>query len=232
MSVVALVLAAGRGTRLGRDVPKALLHVAGRSLLHWSAEALGRAPVVDAVLAVLPEGCTSEFASVRSAWSAPARLLEPVTGGRTRQDSVRLGLADALRQLSDVSFVLVHDAARCLVEPGDAVSVFQAAQATGAALPVVPVADTVKIVEGASVASTPDRSKLALAQTPQAFEVEILRRALAEADREGFRGADCASLVERLGVQVRTCPGRSENLKVTHPGDLELVEARLQGQAP
>ncbi len=232
MSVVALVLAAGRGTRLDRDVPKALLHVAGRSLLHWSADALGRAPVVDAVLAVLPEGCTSEFASVRSAWSASARLLEPVTGGRTRQDSVRLGLADALRQLPDVSFVLVHDAARCLVEPGDAVSVFRAAQATGAALPVVPMADTVKIVEGASVASTPDRSKLALAQTPQAFEVEILRRALEAADREGFRGTDCASLVERLGVQVRTCPGRSENLKVTHPRDLELVEARLQGQAP
>ena len=231
MSVVALVLAAGRGTRLDRDVPKALLHVAGRSLLHWSAEALGRAPVVDAVLAVLPEGCTSEFASVRSAWSAPARLLEPVTGGRTRQDSVRLGLAAALRQLPDVSFVLVHDAARCLVEPGDAVSVFRAAQATGAALPVVPLADTVKIVEGASVASTPDRSKLVLAQTPQAFEVELLRRALEEADRRGFRGTDCASLVERLGVQVRTCPGRSENLKVTHPRDLELVEARLEGRA-
>ena len=232
MSVVALVLAAGRGTRLGRDAPKALLNVAGRTLLHWSAEAMGRAQVVDAVLAVLPKGCASEFESLRSAWSAPARLLEPVTGGLTRQDSVRLGLAAALRQLPDLSFVLVHDAARCLVEPADAVSVFDAAQTTGAALPVVPLAETVKIVEGASVVSTPERSKLALAQTPQAFEVEILQRALEEADRDGFRGTDCASLVERLGVQVRICPGRSENLKVTYPRDLELVEERLAGQAP
>ncbi len=232
MSVVAIVLGAGRGTRLGEEAPKALLHVAGRSLLHWSAEALGRAPVVDAVLVVLPEGCTSEFACVRAAWSGPARLLDPVTGGRTRQDSVRLGLAAAMRELPDASFVLVHDAARCLVEPDDAVNVFEAAQATGAALPVIPLADTVKVVEGASVASTPDRSTLALAQTPQAFEVELLARALEEADREGFRGTDCASLVERLGVEVRTCPGRSENLKVTHPRDLELAEARLREQAP
>ena len=193
---------------------------------------MGRAPVVDAVLAVLPEGCTSEFESLRSAWSAPARLLEPVTGGLTRQDSVRLGLAAARRQLPDASFVLVHDAARCLVEPADAVSVFDAAQTTGAALPVVPLAETVKIVEGASVVSTPERSKLALAQTPQAFEVEILQRALEEADRDGFRGTDCASLVERLGVQVRICLGRSENLKVTYPRDLQLVEERLAGQAP
>ncbi len=232
MSVVALVLAAGRGVRLGRTAPKALVRVAGRSMLHWSATALGRSPEVDAVLVVLPPGCAEAFESIRFAWTESARLLEPATGGETRQQSVALGLEAARAQLPDAGFVLVHDAARCLVEPGDAERVLEAARPTGAAVPVVPVADTVKIVDGERVSSTPDRSTLVLAQTPQAFRVEILRRALEQAERDAVRGTDCASLVERLGVEVRTCGGRAENLKVTHPWDLELAEARLKGRAP
>ncbi len=229
MSVVALVLAAGQGVRLGEPAPKALVRVAGRTMLEWSADALGRASKVDAVQAVLPPGCARDFESLRGSWAGPARLLEPVTGGETRQDSVSRGLDAALRELPHSEFVLVHDAARCLVEPEDAERVLEAARATGAALPVVPVTDTLKIVEGGRVSGTPDRRTLALAQTPQAFRVEILRRALDEAERDAFRGTDCASLVERLGVEVVTCAGRSENFKVTHPRDLELAKARLLG---
>jgi 2-C-methyl-D-erythritol 4-phosphate cytidylyltransferase len=232
MIVVALVLAAGRGARLGRAEPKAMVRIAGRSLLHWSAEALGRAPVVDAVLAVLPAGRAEEFGSLRRGWTGPARLLEPVIGGETRQDSVARGLAAIAHQLPDAEYVLVHDAARCLVQPDDAQRVLDSARETGAALPVIAVGDTVKIVDGGRVTSTPDRRTLALAQTPQAFEIGILRRSLEKAERDGFRGTDCASLVERLGVEVKTCAGRIENLKITHPWDLEIAEARLRGSAP
>ncbi len=231
MNVVALVLAAGRGVRLGRVEPKAMVRIAGCSLLHWSAAALGRASAVDAVLAVVPAGCAEEFAALRRGWTGPARLLEPVIGGETRQDSVARGLTAIAHQLPDVEYVLVHDAARCLVQPDDAERVLDAARATGAALPVVAVGDTVKIVEDGRVTSTPDRRTLALAQTPQAFQIGILRRALEKAERDGYQGTDCASLVERLGVEVKTCAGRVESLKVTHPWDLEIAEARLRGLA-
>jgi 2-C-methyl-D-erythritol 4-phosphate cytidylyltransferase len=124
-------------------------------------------------------------------------------------------------------WVLVHDAARCLVTPGDAEQVLAAARETGAALPVAPVSDTVKRLDGGRVLETLDRSGLGLALTPQAFRVEILAEALDKAERERFVGTDCASLVERLGVEVRTCAGRPENFKVTGPGDLERAAVIL-----
>lgn len=231
MSVVALVLAAGRGVRLGRDTPKALVCVAGRSLWHWSAETLGRSRAVHAVLPVLHADGLATCEALRARWKGPARLLEPALGGETRQDSVCAGLQAAIGRIPDAEWVLVHDAARCLVEEGDAEAVLDAARETGAAIPVIPVADTVKRVDGARVLGTPERDTLALAQTPQAFRPELLQRALDAARRDGFAGTDCASLVERLGVEVRTSPGRVENLKVTRPQDLALVEARLRGAA-
>ena len=95
--------------------------------------------------------------------------------------------------------MLVHDAARCLVEPADASAVLDAARATGAALPVLPASDTVKWLDGARVERTLERARIGLAQTPQAFRIETLREALEKAERDGFEGTDCASLVERLG---------------------------------
>jgi 2-C-methyl-D-erythritol 4-phosphate cytidylyltransferase len=131
------------------------------------------------------------------------------------------------REAPDAEWVLVHDAARCLVRPEDADQVLERAQETGAAIPVVPVGDTVKEVEGDRVVRTLDRSRLAAAQTPQCFRVTLLREALAKADQEGITGTDCASLVEHLGIPVRTCPGRPENWKVTVAADLERAETLL-----
>jgi len=227
MTVVVLVLAAGRGTRLAQEVPKAYVRVAGRTLLEWSASALGRAQGVDAVLPVVLEARHEALEELSQTFSGPARLLEPVVGGATRQASVRCGLDAAERQLPDLGWVLVHDAARACVEPADAERVLAAAQATGAALPVIPLGDTVKEIEGCRVIGTADRRRLALAQTPQAFRRTVLREALEKAGREGFLGTDCAGLVERLGVSVQTCPGRPENFKITQPDDLVLAEALL-----
>jgi 2-C-methyl-D-erythritol 4-phosphate cytidylyltransferase len=227
MRVAALILAAGRGERLGASGPKALAPVAGRSLLEWSARALGCAPGIDAVLAVVPEGWLDAGRALREVWEGPARLLEAQTGGATRQASLERGLAALRAQLPDAGWVLVHDAARCLVLPEDAEQVLAAARPTGAAVPVAPVADTVKRIGGGRVLETLDRRQLGLALTPQAFRVELLAEALDKARRAGVEATDCASLVERLGVEVRVCPGRPDNWKVTHPGDLERAAAVL-----
>jgi 2-C-methyl-D-erythritol 4-phosphate cytidylyltransferase len=203
--------------------PKALVRVAGRTLASWSADALGRAAGVDALLCVLPAG-----AELEEAWSAPAVLLPAVSGGETRQRSVERALAGIAHSRPGTEWVLVHDAARCLVLPSDAEVVLEAARPTGAAIPVVAATDTVKEVADGVVIRTLDRSRLALVQTPQAFRFELLREAVEKARRDGFEGTDCASLVERLGVPVRTCPGRPGNWKVTTPQDLERAAAGLR----
>ncbi len=236
MRAVAIVLAAGRGVRLGQSLPKAWVQLEGRSLVHWSAAALARAPGVERVVCVLPpEGAAWVLlAPLRADWPGPAPLEEPVTGGPTRQASLANALEALAARCIDATWVLVHDAARCLVEPEDAAAVLEAARATGAALPVVPSPDTVKLLREAQVVETLERSSLGLAQTPQAFRTELLREAVAKALRDGFVGSDCASLVERLGVVVRTCAGRAGNFKVTHADDLvraaALLAARRQAE--
>lgn len=227
MRATAIVLGAGSGARLGEGVPKALVDVGGRSLLAWSAAALGRARSVEAVLCVVPPGGPGEaaVAALEARWSAPARLLPAVTGAPTRQSSLARGLQALAADAGE--WVLVHDAARPLVAAEDAEAVLAAARPTGAALPLLPVTDTVKRVEGDHVTGTLERDGLALAQTPQAFALAVLREALEKAARDGFEGTDCASLVERLGVPVRHCPGRADNFKVTHPHDLERARALL-----
>jgi 2-C-methyl-D-erythritol 4-phosphate cytidylyltransferase len=227
MVSVALVLGAGRGERLGTGVPKGLVSIGGRSLVEWSARALARAAGVGCVQPVLPPDRLDALDPIRSGWREPAALAPAVAGGDTRQASVAQGLTAARRALPAAEWVLVHDAARCLVTPGDVEQVLAAARETGAALPVVPVADTVKRVRAGRVIETLDRSELGLALTPQAFRIEILAEALEKAERERFVGTDCASLVERLGVEIRTCAGRAQNFKVTGPDDLQRAAGIL-----
>ncbi len=229
MDVVAVVLGAGQGVRLGASLPKAELRLLGRSLLDWSARALARAPSVRAVLPVVADGSRAA-AELAQGWSGPAALLRPTAGGDTRQASVVCALASLAEQAPEAVWVLIHDVARCLVEPDDAERVLAAARETGAALPIVPVEDTIKQIDGDRVVSPPARSRLARAQTPQAFRLSTLQEALEKARRDGFEGTDCASLVERLGVEVRTCAGRAGNWKLTVAGDPERAEAQLRAR--
>ena len=232
-SVVAIVLAAGRGVRLGARRPKAEVEVAGRSLLAWSLDALARAPSVDAVLPVVGSEGSPTLEPLLRAGAAPfegAELLAPVEGGEERQDSVERGIAAAQRACPDLEWVLVHDAARCGIRSEDAESVLRAAYETGAAIPVVPVSDTIKELEGGRVVRTPDRAALGAAQTPQAFRASTLACALAKARQDGFSGTDCASLVERIGVPVVACAGFAHGFKVTTADDLARMRALLEAR--
>jgi 2-C-methyl-D-erythritol 4-phosphate cytidylyltransferase len=223
VTVAALVLAAGRGERLGRAVSKAFVPALGTPLLVRSLEAIAAAPEVEVVIPIVAPSDLIRFESLGLAHFR--KLTEAVPGGRERQQSVSAGLAAVPE---GVTFVAVHDAARCLVLARDVSRVIRAARESGAAILAQPVRDTIKRVRDAEILDTPARSECWAAQTPQVFRVELLREALAKAEADGVVGTDDAQLVERLGVRVRVVQGDPHNLKITLPEDLALAELLLR----
>jgi 2-C-methyl-D-erythritol 4-phosphate cytidylyltransferase len=222
---VALVLAAGRGERLGHSLPKGFVPLAGRPLLLHALETLEAVAEVERVVPVIPSGALPRYREALAGAPGLRKLTEPVAGGKERQDSVRAGLA-ALPP--GMELVAVHDAARPLVRPAAVRRVIEVARAAGAAILAAPVRDTVKRVVDGRVVATPPRGECWAAQTPQVFRVEILLEALAKADAEGLVGTDDAQLVEALGVEVRVVAGDPDNLKVTGPEELALAEELLR----
>ncbi len=218
MSVGALVPAAGSGVRLGAGSPKALRLLAGEPLLLHAVRGLRAASCVGPVVVAAP---AADLEVV-------GRLLRDldvvvVAGGAERQDSVRAALA-ALP--GEVELVLVHDAARCLTPVAVVERVVAALRAGAqAVVPVLPVADTVKRVDGDRVLATVDRSALRAVQTPQGFRRDVLERAHAST---GPALTDDAGLVEARGGHVTTVAGADEAFKVTRPLDLVLAEALLR----
>lgn len=217
----AILLAAGAGVRLGLDRPKAFARLAGRPLLAESLERLDRCPWLDAVVVVAPPGW-EEPAILLAEELAASKVVACVSGGATRAESARAGLAEVP---GDALVALVHDAARPLV-PDAVVERVLAPLSEGfdGAVPALEVADTLKRVAGREVVETISREGLVRAQTPQAFLVAVLRSAFAG----DLRGAtDCASLVERAGGRVAVVEGDPKLVKVTTEADLELVESWL-----
>ncbi len=225
MSVAALVLAAGRGERLGQRLPKAFVALAGRPLLLHALEALASAGEISRLVPVIAEADLERYRALASSLAALPGLAEPAFGGSERQDSVRAGLESLP---ADVTLVVIHDAARPLVRPAMVSRVIAEAREFGAAILAAPARDTIKRVRDGQILETPDRRECFAAQTPQVFRTELLREALAKAAADGFRGTDDAHLVERLGVAVRIVPGGPENLKITDPEDLSVAEAWLR----
>ncbi|MDQ3778424.1 MAG: 2-C-methyl-D-erythritol 4-phosphate cytidylyltransferase, partial [Actinomycetota bacterium] len=209
---------AGSGERLGADRPKAFVRLGDRPLLAESLERLEASEWIDAIVVAAPPG-----------WEEPVILLaeelgcgkvaEAVRGGETRSGSVRAALAHVP---DDAAAVVVHDAARPVL-PGEVVDRLLTALNEGwdGAVPVLPVADTLKRVEGDRVLETVDRSDVAVAQTPQVFVASTLRSAV------GAEASDCAALVEARGGRIKAVRGDPRLLKVTGPDDLGRVEALL-----
>jgi 2-C-methyl-D-erythritol 4-phosphate cytidylyltransferase len=226
MKVAALVLAAGRGERLGQALPKAFVQLIGRTLLEHSLAILARAPEIDLVQPVVASADLDRFAEL--ALEGIPKLLPVVAGGAERQDSVAAGIA-ALGP--EVGWVAVHDAARCLVTPEEVGRVVAAGKRSGAALLAIPARDTIKRVVDGVVVETPDRRECWAAQTPQVFRIGLLREALEKARADGVVGTDDSELVERLGADVEVVEGSARNLKITLPEDLALAAGWLRAEA-
>jgi len=224
MSSLAILVAAGRGERLGDLRPKAFVELAGQALVLRSARAFDEAPSVSGIVAVVPE---AEVGAARSLLAPVRKLVAVVPGGERRQDSVLAGLRQAPHGFDGV--VLVHDAARPLVEVSLVEAVARAAAEAGAALPVLPLADTVKRVRDGLVVATLDRDELGAAQTPQGFRLALLVEAYEAAFRDRVTVTDEAMAVERLGAPVRAIPGSPRNRKITTPEDLAWAEGVLAG---
>jgi 2-C-methyl-D-erythritol 4-phosphate cytidylyltransferase len=221
-STWAVIVAAGRGDRLGLDRPKAFAKLKGRPLLAESLERLEASEWVEAIVLVAPPEWEEPSILVAEEIGA-GKITACVPGGETRAESVRAGVAEVE---SDALVVLVHDAARPVL-PEEVVERVLAPLGQGwdGSLPALPVADTLKrAAEDGSVVETVDRAGLHAVQTPQAFLAPVLREALA-GDLGG--ASDCATLVERRGGRVRVVEGDRRLLKVTTQADLAFVETLL-----
>jgi 2-C-methyl-D-erythritol 4-phosphate cytidylyltransferase/2-C-methyl-D-erythritol 2,4-cyclodiphosphate synthase len=220
----AIILAAGAGRRLGAADPKAFVTIGDRPVLAVAAAAAAASPAVHELVVAAPAGLEERAAGCVEFLGKPVTV---VTGGATRQDSVRAALASVP---DDTQIVVVHDAARPFAPPDLFTSVIAAVAAgVEGAIPVIPVADTVKRIKGGLVVGTLDRDELMLAQTPQAFKLDALRDALARADASGLQATDDAALLELAGGTVRAVFGDPMNFKITTLLDMAHAEARIGG---
>jgi 2-C-methyl-D-erythritol 4-phosphate cytidylyltransferase len=217
---VALLVAAGRGERLGASGPKAFVFLAGRPMLEWSLDALRAAPSVTSVVVAVPVGMGDELAG-RVAGALVAE------GGASRSESVRNALT-AAGAAEDEDVVLVHDAARALASVKLIEACIAGLAGFDAVVAAAPVTDTIKVAGADGVVSaTLDRSALWAVQTPQVFRRCVLERALAQPPEVLAAATDDAGLVEALGGRVGVVRAPRENLKVTTPLDLLVAEALL-----
>jgi 2-C-methyl-D-erythritol 4-phosphate cytidylyltransferase len=212
-----VIVAGGAGTRLGADVPKAFVRVAGRTLLSYAVERVAQVAGLASLVIVAPEShCTVE--AMADVMPVPEGTIV-VPGGAERSDSVRIGLE---RIDPSCGAILIHDAARCFTPVTVFERVIAAVRAGDAgAVPGVSVVDTIKAVDADGlITGTPDRSALRAVQTPQGFDAKLLRAAYAS----GLSGTDDAALVEAIGHHVRVVDGDPLAFKVTTPEDLARAE--------
>jgi 2-C-methyl-D-erythritol 4-phosphate cytidylyltransferase len=222
-----LIAAAGSGRRMGAEGNKLLLSVAGRPVLAWTLEAALACPAIHWI-GIVGQPVDAEAIAAIVAVASPDRPVQWILGGDTRQESVCRGLA-ALP--ADAEGVLIHDGARCLVEPALLERCAAAVNGGAAVIAATPVTDTIKQVDGAgTITGTPDRRGLWAAQTPQGFPVAQLRTAHATATAEGWSVTDDAALFERLGLPVQVLEAPPSNIKLTTRFDLTVAEAVLAGR--
>jgi 2-C-methyl-D-erythritol 4-phosphate cytidylyltransferase / 2-C-methyl-D-erythritol 2,4-cyclodiphosphate synthase len=223
LRTAAILVAAGRGLRAGAGGPKQYRTIGGKTVIFRAMEAFCRHPDVAAVQPVLHSDDTAMFNSACDG----LQHRPPTPGGATRQASVHAGLEALVDQKPDV--VLIHDAARPFVSQALISRAIEAAGRMGAAIPAIAVADTIKLVgDGGNIEATPERARLRIAQTPQAFKYDVILEAHRRAAREGRADfTDDAALAEWVGLTVATFEGDVMNMKLTTPEDFVREEARL-----
>lgn len=222
-TAAAIIVAAGRGTRLGA-ADKILLPLAGRPLLSYAIDAAEACNLIREIIVVAGLHTKSRIEQLVSQehWR---KVRHVALGGERRQDSVEAGL----RLVStDVEIVAVHDGARPLVDAQLFADCVEAASRTGASIAAAPIADTLKRVEAGRIVETVPRDNMWAAQTPQAVRAALLRAAFADAHSTGRSVTDEAGMIEAMGLPVEIVPSSFRNLKVTRPDDVMLAEAILQ----
>jgi 2-C-methyl-D-erythritol 4-phosphate cytidylyltransferase len=228
MRASAIIVAAGSGTRLGFQEPKAFVQIAGATLLAYSLRTLKSVADVSETVIAIPSGMEqSARIEVREAGLEIPVKITP--GGTERQDSVRIALSLIS---AEAELVIIHDAARPFATAAMFNKCLNEAARSGGAIAAIPLADTLKRVVGRKINATVPRAELWQAQTPQAFQRETLMRAHEFAMRERFTATDDADLVERMGVPVAVVEGSALNFKITTPDDLRMAEAIAQSLSP
>lgn len=223
---VAIVVAAGKGTRLGGERPKQFLELRGVPVIIHTLRQFERCQEINEIITVLPAEDTAGFESLTKQF-ALKKAVRVVAGGATRAQSVRNGL----NAINDADIVAVHDGVRPFVTPEEIDQVVVAAKESGGAVLTAPVADTIKRVKDGRIVETVPRAELRRALTPQCFRFEILKRAhekLDELESAGFEITDDSLLVERLGIEIVAVEGSAHNIKITNPEDLALADAILK----
>ena len=223
---VAIVVAAGKGTRLGGDRPKQFLELAGVPIIVHALRQFERCREISEVVTVLPAEETAGFESAVNRFSLQ-KVKRVIAGGATRAQSVRRGL----ESIADANIVAIHDGVRPFVTPDEIDRVVQAAEQNEAAILTAAVSDTIKRIDADRIVETLPRSELRRALTPQCFRFALLKRAYQDLDAleaEGRDVTDDSLLVERLGVEIVSVEGSARNIKLTTEEDLVIAESILR----
>ena len=226
--ISAILVAAGKGTRMGANVDKLWLEVAGRPVIAHTWAKFDSAKEIDEIIIVVRDGMQPHFTELAEKFSFQKKF-HLVAGGAERQDSVWNGLA-AVSPKTEI--VAIQDAARPCTSAELISDTIQAARETGAAVAAQPVTDTVKeTADGKIISRTVDRSKLWAVQTPQTFRVEVIRRAISTAREKNLNLTDDTAACELIGQPVRLVKSAAPNPKVTVPADLPFIASLLGGFA-
>ena len=223
--ISAIIVAAGKGTRMGANVDKLWLDVAGRPVLAHTWQRFNDSASIAEIILVVRDGMQPHFTELAAKYNFQKKF-RLVVGGAERQDSVWNGLAAVSPQ---TEIVMIQDAARPCTSEALIAATIQAARETGAAVAAQPVTDTIKeTADGKIISRTVDRSKLWSVQTPQTFRLEVIRHAITAARENNLQLTDDTAACELIGQPVRLVKSESPNPKVTVPGDLPLIESLLR----
>ena len=219
----AVIVAAGTASRMG-GIDKVMAPLCGEPMIVHTVRAFQACDAIREIVVVTRQDLVVPIMDLCHGFD---KVHSVITGGDSRQASVAMGIA-ALS--SKTRLVAVHDGARPLVSAQLIDRTVRAADAFGAAAPAIPVKDTVKEVKGGLVSRTPERDTLKAAQTPQVFDIDLLKVALAKAQKEGAAVTDDCSAVERMGMSVRIVEGDERNIKVTTPMDLMVAQLLMEAE--
>lgn len=217
----AVIVAAGSASRMG-GIDKVMAPLGGEPMILRTVRTFQNCGAIKEIVIVTREDLILPITELCGGFD---KVRAVVRGGDSRQASVKLGLSAFTDKME---LAAVHDGARPLVSEAVIDRTIRAAHTYGGAAPVVSVKDTIKVFEGGFIASTPDRETLRAVQTPQVFDLDLLRGALEKADKDGAAVTDDCSAVERLGLKIRLVEGEERNLKVTTPMDLKIAEMLLE----